>query len=89
MRKYAVRCEGPKSLFESGAFNRALPPLRFVFSYLQAVTFALKCWRLFWRRSLADEPSTADAVCEGARWVYRITICAVRSQSVRFGSLHP
>jgi hypothetical protein len=22
--------EGPKSLFESGAFNRALPPLRFV-----------------------------------------------------------
>jgi hypothetical protein len=37
--------EGPKSLFESGAFNRALPPLRLLFIAMDWMSQAKASWR--------------------------------------------
>jgi hypothetical protein len=69
-----VRAEGPKSLFESGAFNRALPPLRWFTSLLRAVPFGVRSgcpgmtlrrnlvFRLGWVCRLAAPPGSSISV---------------------------
>src|SRR5439155_2276069 len=68
----------PMSDFESGAFNRALPPLRYVTYYinylrivLRLIAFAAERWvsvLVSLRFPAFTSRSTADAWCSGARW---------------------
>ena len=73
--------------FESGAFNRALPPLRIVTYYISAI-YDRSSLERFRRRTSGvrfgvpsipafTSRSTAEAWCSGARWEYRMTICSV------------
>ncbi len=73
--------------FESGAFNRALPPLRVVTCFVSATCDLAAFHRFRCRTSRVrfgialflafTSRSTAEAWCSGARWEYRMTIWSV------------